>query len=239
MNTIKQLRKQMKLSQQELASMLNVHQTSVSQWETNRTNPDMNQVKQLTEIFNVSANIILGLDIEPQSPANPDEQELLSLYQNADSTTKRVILAVTNTLVSEMRERYKPKDNIIQLRDIPRYTVKASAGTGQFLDSDDYDIKQVGEEVPVTASFGVLISGDSMSPKYPDNSTVWVQHKKRIENGQAGIFYLNGDVYCKVLRQSNNITQLASLNPQYEPITINEDDELRCYGLVVGVTKYV
>jgi len=124
----------------------------------------------------------------------------------------------------------------VKLRDIQLYTLKASAGSGQFLDSDNFETIQVDSKVPTTASFGVLISGESMEPKYPNGSSVWVQRKKTIENGQAGIFYLNGDVYCKILSISNGRTQLVSLNKKYEPITLRVDDTLRCYGLIVGVT---
>ena len=60
MNTIKELRKSKKLSQKQLADILNVHQTAVSQWEQNRTMPDIEMVKTLAEFFGVSTDYILG-----------------------------------------------------------------------------------------------------------------------------------------------------------------------------------
>ena len=41
MNRIREVRKAKKLSQTELAEMLHVHQTAVSQWENGKTEPDV------------------------------------------------------------------------------------------------------------------------------------------------------------------------------------------------------
>lgn len=60
MNIIKELRKSKKLSQKELAEKLNVHQTAVSQWEQNRTMPDIEMIKKLAEFFEVTTDYILG-----------------------------------------------------------------------------------------------------------------------------------------------------------------------------------
>jgi repressor LexA len=60
MNTIKELRKSKKLSQKDLAEILNVHQTAVSQWEQNRTMPDIDMIKKLAKYFGVTTDYILG-----------------------------------------------------------------------------------------------------------------------------------------------------------------------------------
>lgn len=60
MNTIKRLRKQKGLTQLELADLLNVHQTAVSQWEQDRTNPDIETYKKMASIFDVSLDLLLG-----------------------------------------------------------------------------------------------------------------------------------------------------------------------------------
>lgn len=60
MNIIKELRKSRKLSQKDLAEKLNVHQTAVSQWEQNRTMPDIEMIKKLADFFEVTTDYILG-----------------------------------------------------------------------------------------------------------------------------------------------------------------------------------
>ena len=63
MNNIKQLRRQARLSQLELAQLCGVHQTAISQWENGKTNPDMETLMLLSGIFNASIDTILGLDV--------------------------------------------------------------------------------------------------------------------------------------------------------------------------------
>jgi transcriptional regulator with XRE-family HTH domain len=62
MISIRNLRKNLGLSQAELAQKLNVHQTAVSQWENGRTMPDVDSLKRIAEIFGVSVDVLLGRD---------------------------------------------------------------------------------------------------------------------------------------------------------------------------------
>jgi len=60
MNRIKDLRKEHGMSQLELAQELNVHQTAVSQWETDKTTPDILIIGELAVYFDVSIEYLLG-----------------------------------------------------------------------------------------------------------------------------------------------------------------------------------
>lgn len=56
---IKMLRKRHGLSQGELAKILNVHQTAVSQWENKRTRPDPDALQNMAALFDVSVDYLL------------------------------------------------------------------------------------------------------------------------------------------------------------------------------------
>ena len=58
MKMIRKLRKQLHLSQTELARRLNVHQTAVSQWENDRTQPDVETVKRIADFFSVPTDFL-------------------------------------------------------------------------------------------------------------------------------------------------------------------------------------
>lgn len=75
----------------------------------------------------------------------------------------------------------------------------ASAGSGVFLDSDSYTLIDVDENVPEAATLAVRISGDSMTPLFNDGQIVYVHHQQELENGEIGIFVLNGEAFCKKL----------------------------------------
>ena len=80
----------------------------------------------------------------------------------------------------------------------------ASAGTSEFLDDENFEIIEVGEEVPEEADFGLALNGDSMEPRYHDNQAVWVQQTNSLSSGEIGIFYLDGMTYCKQLKDNKD-----------------------------------
>ena len=115
------------------------------------------------------------------------------------------------------------------------YFQPASAGTGMFLDSDDYDIMEFPiNSVPINASFGVRVSGHSMEPKYSDGDIVFVRRQPSLETGEIGVFILNGDAYIKKLSNVKKSLRLVSLNPQFSPIFVGENDSFRVVGKVIG-----
>lgn len=61
-NRIKELRKALGYSQQQLATKMQVSQTLVSQWECGTTSPSNDALITLSEIFNTTVDYILGLN---------------------------------------------------------------------------------------------------------------------------------------------------------------------------------
>lgn len=59
--TIRQLRKDAKYTQTQLAQMLSTSQDTVSIWELDKALPDVESLIKLCKIFDVSADYILGL----------------------------------------------------------------------------------------------------------------------------------------------------------------------------------
>jgi len=62
-NTIKKLRKQKDMTQEQLAEYLNISPQAVSRWEINSTLPDITLIPMLANIFDVSTDTLLGVDI--------------------------------------------------------------------------------------------------------------------------------------------------------------------------------
>lgn len=60
MEIIKELRIKKGITQNELAGLCGVHQTAVSQWENGRTLPDKQSLITLSDIFNVSVDLLMG-----------------------------------------------------------------------------------------------------------------------------------------------------------------------------------
>ena len=62
--TIKRLRRERDMTQEQLAEYMSVSVSAVSQWELGRTIPDITLVPVLANLFEVTSDELLGIDIE-------------------------------------------------------------------------------------------------------------------------------------------------------------------------------
>lgn len=76
---IRDIRKELCLSQAEFARLLGVHQTAVSQWETGRTSPEMEIAKRIARISGHSLGEVLDEESVPQ-----EEDGIIRLTMNDD-----------------------------------------------------------------------------------------------------------------------------------------------------------
>lgn len=71
---LKELRKQYRYSQEELASMLHVTRQTISKWEQGRSVPDADLLIRISEVFHVNVQDLL----EEQAMAQADEEESIA-----------------------------------------------------------------------------------------------------------------------------------------------------------------
>jgi len=65
-STIKSLRRKHDITQEQLAELLGLTPAAISGWECDRNAPDISQIPLLSRIFNVSADVLLGIDLSAQ-----------------------------------------------------------------------------------------------------------------------------------------------------------------------------
>ena len=63
-STIKKLRRERDMTQEQLAECLGIAAASVSQWECGKTSPDISQLPVLAHIFEVTTDHLLGVDVD-------------------------------------------------------------------------------------------------------------------------------------------------------------------------------
>lgn len=218
-------RRELGLSQSELASRLSdggieVTNQAISKWENGNTLPNAKQFLSVCRALEID-------DIAGQF-GSASEGGLLAGLDNAG---RRKVMEYIQLL----REsgRYSPKAEPVRIRRLPLYSIAVSAGTGQFLDSEDYEMTEVGPEVSESANFGVRIAGDSMEPKFHDGQTVWVSQQHTLMTGEIGIFLYDGCAYLKQLVARDDHLALHSLNPAYPDINISPEFPLRVLGKVL------
>lgn len=221
-------KKKRKISQLELAEELtkygvNVSNAAISAWEKDTSVPNANQFLILCKLLGITDiyNEFIGF--------NPDD----ALARLNEEGKAKALEYISLLLLSEQFQ--KKEATIIPFRKKIKWSLLASsAGTGEFLDDENFEVIEVGEEVPEEADFGLALKGDSMEPKYHDNQAVWVQKTDTLKNGEIGIFYLDGMTYCKQLKQDKDGIFLISLNSKYEPIKVTADSTFKVFGRVLN-----
>ena len=229
-DTLRELRKMQGYQQLDVVKKLNIlgfHTTKsqVSRWETGYNYPSLGQFIGLCKIYGIK-------DCYKAFALNDYSELTQSLNkEGADKVEefKRILIA------SGMFMPEKSENNIISFpqRSLPMYDIGASAGTGVFLDSDSFEMVDVGDDVPQSANFGIHVCGDSMEPTLHDGQDVWVHMQSTLENGDIGVFYLDGNAFIKEYHADEKGTFLISHNKNYEPIKISSYNESRIYGKVV------
>ncbi len=90
---IKKLRRERDITQEQLAEYLNLSASAVSQWECDRVLPDISQFPLLANLFEVSADTLLGIDVEQKSKKIEQiKQSSLEANYAGDQTTAVRIL---------------------------------------------------------------------------------------------------------------------------------------------------
>ena len=69
---LKQLRQERGISQEDLAKIIGVRNTSVSMYETNRSSPNERIMSVIVQYFNVSADYFMGIIDEAVPPYSKD-----------------------------------------------------------------------------------------------------------------------------------------------------------------------
>lgn len=225
---LKKERKAKKTSQPQLAAWLNLNMRSakpidhftVSNWERGIAQPNY-----LTFFY-----ILLWAKVQ-----NPYSlvlgKELYNLNEEGVQRLNR--FTQEQAALMEASRLYLPVVEKPQPRQIRFYDVPVSAGTGNFLEDAEFEMIDVDDLVPDDADFAVLISGDSMMPLFVDKQTVYVREQSTLNNGEFGIFILNGEAFIKKLETDGSHPKLVSLNKNYDPKIVGKFDRLDVLGKVV------
>lgn len=71
------LREKNKLSQNKLAELANVNQTTIARWESGEISPSLDNIFDVADALNVSVANLTGTDLEKEETNSFDELELL------------------------------------------------------------------------------------------------------------------------------------------------------------------
>ena len=222
---ISHYRREKKLSQIDIADMLqacDIHITNgaVSSWEKGNSIPGGETLMALCEILEISDIYTAFIGENPNDP-----------FRNLNELGKKKAYEYI-TLLEQSKEYEKPKTEILQFepRTMRIALMPTSAGTGNYLDDENFTETEVYEPVPEKADFGVYLDGDSMEPRFKNGQLIWIEQTETLESGDIGLFFYDGMTFFKKLLNKETGTFLISLNPKYKPIPVTDLSDFKIFG---------
>lgn len=108
-STIKRLRREKGITQEALAEYLGITSRAISQWECEKTSPDISLLPALCHIFDVSADVLLGINV------NKNEEEIKNYLTRARDLGNLGRGAERTALLREANKKF-PRDHKIMGR---------------------------------------------------------------------------------------------------------------------------
>ncbi len=103
---LKEIRKKLKINQDELAKVLNTTQHTISNYENNKTQPSIEDIVTLAKFLNVTADELLGMNVNNE---NLIERNLLFKTINGLTESECHKLNIYAEALITEREIYKDK----------------------------------------------------------------------------------------------------------------------------------
>ena len=236
---IKALRIQAGMSQQELALKSGYNdRSSIAKIESGKVDLPESKIKLFSEIFGVTPAEIMGLYPESQSHSTPpasngDEavnRESDPIYDALNAKGRKEFCRYGRYLTT-LEEYRAPEEHESQVAYIRHYLVPAAAGYASPIEGEEYEDIPLPDDAPLNADFCITVRGDSMEPYIHDGQLVYVQRGAELHDFDPGIFFVDGDVFCKQWCPGYmGESYLLSANPLREDanIIISRDDGRHC-----------
>ena len=215
---LKARRKELKLTQKEIAEQLGISFQAYSAWERGIKEPSKEKVVQLENILKVPKGYFTQI-------------EIVRLYHSLSKQGReKVVLYARNLAQEEQAQKV-----IAMPERLYEYRVyeRMSAGIGASVyDDQNFDTVYFNEEL--AHDFASWVSGDSMEPKYQNGSVALIRETGFDYDGAVYAVVCNNQTYIKRVYREENGLRLVSINPKYKDIFISYEEDPRIVGIIVG-----
>ena len=215
---LKARRKELKLTQKDIADQLGISYQAYSAWERGIKEPSKEKVNRLEQLLKVSKGYFT-------------EIEIVRLYNTLSNKGKNQVVEYARDLV----QKEKTRQVMSVSEKLYEYHVyeKMSAGIGASVyDNRNYDTVYFNEEL--AHDFASWVSGDSMEPKYHNGSVALIRETGFDYDGAVYAVVCNNQTYLKRVYREEEGLRLVSINPKYKDIFITYDKDSRVVGVIVG-----
>lgn len=215
---LKARRKELKLTQKEIAEWLGISFQAYSAWERGIKEPSKEKVAQLEKILKVAKGYFTQI-------------EIVRLYESLSKQGKeKVVLYARNLAQEEQAQKVTAMpERLYEYRVYERM----SAGIGASVyDDQNFDTVYFNEEL--AHDFASWVAGDSMEPKYQNGSVALIRETGFDYDGAVYAVVCNNQTYIKRVYREEDDLRLVSINPKYKDIFISYEEDPRIVGIIVG-----
>lgn len=218
---LKQRRKELGLTLEEIGDIVGVGKSTVRKWENGQIdNMKRDKIALLAKALHISP-----LDIIYDMESSKVDPDITTIYNQLEPPRQKKVYSFAK---QELEEQ---KDNVVNF-PVPGAT---AAGTSPIAYGDiDVEEKEF-TYIPRGADIALNVKGDSMEPLISDGSIVFYKSQPNVENGEIAIVEIEGDgVTCKRVKfdYDNEKIILQSENDKYEDMVFN-NEQIRILGKVL------
>ena len=245
------------LDDEKLGKRLGVNRTTIARWRTGVRSPAMKKLPDIADIFGVSPDFFIietagegGAVATPEVFLAEKEQVLLNSFNRLSPLNQDSVISFTEQRLEEQisitADAHDEKEYWDDLKTsrLPIYTnLQLAAG------NENWDAELLPPElweIPTKllrtgAAFGARISGESMSPEYPDGAYALIRPETdwSVTQGNVCAVWEDGEAYIKLVDDG----YLVSLNKVKDKTgkrvfpdrKLRECSDTRLVGIVTGV----
>lgn len=198
---LRNLRRQNDLTQKQLGNALGISESTVGMYERGKREPDFKTLEAIADYFNVDMDYLTGRStIQKKYPFEPslsvaESCPTIPIYNALNKAGKEEYLRYGRYLTSQ--SEYLAKDTKPQVEYIRHYLTAAAAGYAAPIEGEQFEWIPRDPSAPAQADFCIEVVGDSMEPYIKDGQRIYVQRDVSLSDLDVGVFFVDGDVYCK------------------------------------------
>lgn len=215
---LKARRKELKLTQKDIADQLGISYQAYSAWERGVKEPSKEKINRLEQLLKVPKDYFT-------------EIEIVRLYNTLSNKGKNQVVEYARDLVK--KEKIQQVISVSEKLYEYRVYEKMSAGIGASVyDDRNYDTVYFNEEL--AHDFASWVSGDSMEPKYHNGSVALIRETGFDYDGAVYAVVWNFQTFIKKVYREKEGLRLVSINKDYKDIYISYDENPHIVGKIVG-----
>lgn len=212
------------VSQAEFARNIGMNPATVTRWMNHSAYPSPENIEKISDYFGVTRSQV---DSDQSTTTDIKLDTIMATCTQLNDANKNKVIDYSEQLLDEQEH---PRD---ALKEVP-FVGYSAAGT----DAEPYCADTTGECMETDkfdADAFVVLTGDSMEPRFHQGEPVFYRFQSDIENGEFAIVEIDGEgAICKQVKidYKNRKVILHSLNPKYEDIVM-DPKRIRILGKVI------